>query len=79
MRHYPTTEELARLLDEFTSDEQRALRAQLLDTTSKYDAARAAGRSLANAVRSALRAGDIANSSTAACRNALTQWESNDL
>ena len=79
MRHYPTTEELARLLDEFTSDEQRAQRALLLETAGKYDAIRAAGRSLANAVRSALRAGDIANDSTAACRNALTQWETNDL
>lgn len=79
MRHYPTTEELAQLLDEFTSDEHRALRARLLETASKYDATRAAGRSLANAVRSALRVGDIANSSTAVCRNALTQWETNDL
>lgn len=78
MQHYPTMHELAALLDEAIDAEHRAVCARLIDAETRYSTVRAVGRSLANAIRTALRNGDVVNSSTLACLNALKQWETHD-
>ena len=70
--------ELAELLDEAIDAEHRAVCARLIDTEARYSSLRAVGRSVANALRTALRNGDIVNGSTTPCLNALKQWEEHD-
>jgi hypothetical protein len=78
MRHYPTMDELAELLDKAIDAHQRDVERRLIESERRNGTLAAAGRSLANVVRTALRHGDITNTSVEPARTALTQWDHAD-
>jgi len=78
MRHYPTMDELAALLDQAIDNHQRDIERRLIDSERRNGTLAAAGRSLANVIRNALRHGDITNTSVEPARTALAQWDHTD-
>jgi hypothetical protein len=68
MRHYPTMDELAELLDKAIDAHQRDVERRLIESERRNGTLAAAGRSLANVVRTALRHGDITNTSVEPAR-----------
>lgn len=75
-----TDGDLARInayLDAWYERHQPLKRAEqrTLELAQRHQVMRNAAASLANAMRTALRKGDITNDSTTACLNALRQWE----
>ena len=75
MRHYPTIKELAAQLD---AQHVANLARRYMDTATHMALVVRVGRSLANTIREAIKAGHVNDQALPALRHAIQQWEVND-